>query len=162
MDANLTWADQSILTNPQRTLTVTPRVGHRWLGNLHPGRAFSIWAGASLEVFENASVGQVPFSLGAGPGGSLPLPSDFGTWLAGLPANQRASVGQLLAELIMLEQGNGQSTAAFNLNINPNKAWNMVLGGEMDLNKHWQLIAEAGLLGSRTTVAGNLCYRFGI
>ena len=163
LDGNLTWADQEILSTPQRTLTVTPRLGRRWVSETRPGSAFSLWVGATMEEFENAAVGEVSlgstFSGGASALANVLAPN-FSTWLAANPA-AKDSVNQLLSEFISdLDPKN--PTARFNVGINPAKAWNMVLGGEMDLNKHWQLIAEAGFFGARTSVMGSVCYRFGI
>jgi len=167
LDANLTWSDQVILSVPARTVTVTPRVGHRWKSETVSDRAFSLWAGATLEEFENASQGSIPFgnTLPAGSGGITSfLPADFGAWHATLTHAQQEAVSQLLNELVMLEQNPNSAIARaqFSLNINPSKAWNFIAGGSMKMSKHWQLIAEAGFFGARTSVVGNVCYRFGI
>jgi len=168
VDANLTWSDQEILSSPQRTLTVTPRVGHRFVSESNQARAYTIWMGASMEEFESQTVGSIPLNS-ALPGGSNSsiislLPSDFAQWEGTLTPAQRASVSQLFGQFIQAQQGPNaaNSRAQFSLDLNPRKAWNMVLGGSMDLNRHWQLMGEGGFFGSRTSVMGNISYRFGI
>ncbi len=40
--------------------------------------------------------------------------------------------------------------------------WNMVVGTQFQLNKHWMIRAEYGFLGSRSQFVGGLQYRFGL
>ncbi len=164
LDANLTWADQNILSSPQRTLTVTPRIGHRWVSETNAGRAYTIWFGASMEEFESHTDGSLAFNsvLPGGTGAILQqIPSDFGQWIGTLTTAQQNALGALLGELGSASKDPNARTQ-FSMSINPRKAWNMLVGGSTDLNRHWQLTGEGGFLGSRTSVVGNLCYRFGI
>ena len=40
--------------------------------------------------------------------------------------------------------------------------WNMIIGTQFQLNKHWMIRAEYGFLGSRNQLIGGLQYRFGL
>ena len=42
------------------------------------------------------------------------------------------------------------------------KPWNMLIGGQWQINYRWQLRAEAQFLGSRTSGMLSLNYRFGV
>ena len=164
LDGNLSWTDLDILSQPQRTLTLAPRVGHRFVSQTRPHRALSVWVGTLFEEFQGRVIGSVPL------GGSVPanvlaiLPADYGDWLNALPADQRANVSEVLNQLIKATTGPNAASAraSFDLVIKTRHSNTLLVGGELQLDEHWQTRAEGGLLGSRTSAHASITYRFGL
>ena len=164
LDANLSWTDLDILSQPQRTLTLAPRVGHRFLSQTRQGRVLSVWVGTLFEEFQGRVVGSVPL------GGSVPanvlaiLPADFGDWRDALPASQRNNADEVLNQLVKATTGPNAASAraAFDLVIKTRHSNTLLVGGELQLDQQWQLRAEGGLLGSRTSAHASITYRFGL
>jgi hypothetical protein len=166
VDANVVWTDLGILNQPQRTVTLTPRLGHRFVSNTNKDRALSLWAGLMLEDFQGRVVGNIPFA-GLLPGtatAGIPLPADFAQWLTALSPEQQRAVEQLLIQLTNLGAKPDAANARtdFDLVIATRRSANLIVGGEMQLSEHWQIRAEGGFLGTRTNVLGSLTWRFAL
>ena len=69
-----------------------------------------------------------------------------------------ASYMDLEQTLTIEEELNGQVLTTL-LETNTAKAWNTVLTAQIELDRHWQLVAEAGF-NDRDTLMGSLTYRF--
>ena len=54
------------------------------------------------------------------------------------------------------------ATVQYSLDKRVKNMWNMVVGTQFQLNKHWMIRAEYGFLGSRSQFVGGLQYRFGL
>ncbi len=52
----------------------------------------------------------------------------------------------------------GNTTINYQLKKDPADPWNMLVGGNIDLNKRWTIRAEVGFIG-RTSVLLNAVYR---
>jgi hypothetical protein len=44
----------------------------------------------------------------------------------------------------------------------PEEEWNMVIGGQFQLNKNWMLRSEGGIIGDRKSFLASVNYRFKI
>ena len=54
------------------------------------------------------------------------------------------------------------ATVQYSLDKRNENMWNLVVGTQFQLNKHWMIRAEYGFLGSRSQFVGGLQYRFGL
>ncbi len=61
-----------------------------------------------------------------------------------------------------IDQVNGEGTVHYSLTKASKEQWNMLVGGQYQFDKHFQFRAEAGFLGSRSSLLFSLNYRFGI
>ncbi|NOX46001.1 MAG: hypothetical protein GXO89_03365 [Chlorobi bacterium] len=59
-----------------------------------------------------------------------------------------------------LEARNGESVVKYGIDKQVKDKWNMVVGAQFQLNKHWMLRSEVGFLASRTSYLLSLNYRF--
>ena len=161
LDGNLEWTDLDILSQPQRTGTLTPRAGHRFVSQTVPERVLTLWVGSNLEFFFGRVLGSTVLGS-AGAGGGPPLPPDFGDWLSRLSPAQQQAVGDLLSQLIKATQGPNAANARadFDLVVKTRRTANLLVGGELQLDRRWQFRAEGGLLGARSSVNANVTYRF--
>jgi len=54
------------------------------------------------------------------------------------------------------------STVQYSLDKRPAQMWNLTIGGQFQLNKHWMIRGEYGFLGTRQQFFTGLQYRFGL
>jgi hypothetical protein len=54
------------------------------------------------------------------------------------------------------------STVQYAMDKTIKDAWNFIVGGQFQYNKHLMVRLEAGFLGSRTQVMTGIQYRFGL
>ena len=57
---------------------------------------------------------------------------------------------------------NGEATVKYKISKKPAQEWNMIIGGQYQIDKHWQVRAELGGLGNRKSLLISANYRFGI
>ena len=56
----------------------------------------------------------------------------------------------------------GSSTVDYSIDKHPADMWNLIVGGQYQLNKSWMFRLEVGFLTSRTHVISGVQYRFGL
>jgi hypothetical protein len=54
----------------------------------------------------------------------------------------------------------GSAIVRYGLDKKPVEEWNMIIGGQYQLNKRWQFRAEGGFLGDRKSLLLSINYRF--
>jgi hypothetical protein len=72
------------------------------------------------------------------------------------------SLGNLLTSVDGALSNAETSTVQYSLEKNLKDMWNFIIGAQFQINKHWQIRAEYGFLGSRNQFLGMLQYRFGL
>ena len=88
---------------------------------------------------------------------------DYYEWYNGIDELKQNAADRILTPIVEnLADAEGGTTFKYSLTKEPLGPWNMVIGGQYQVNKHWQLRAEAGIIGNRNSllISGN--YRFGI
>jgi hypothetical protein len=165
LDMNFAWTSLDILTQPQRTMTFTPRAGHvfkpEWTGN----RDLTLWLGTTYEEFQGDVVGSASLAGNVPDNVAALLPADYGVWLNGLPSDQRAAVSTLLGQLVQATgraEDAAHARADFTLQLKTRRSNTLLVGGELQLDPQWQVRVEAGFLGSRATVMAGLTCRMGL
>jgi hypothetical protein len=165
LDLNFAWTNLDILTQPQRTMTFTPRAGHvfkpRWTGD----RDLTLWLGTTYEEFQGDVIGSASLAGNVPDNVAALLPPDYGVWLAGLPADQRAAVSTLLGQLVNATgrpEDAAHARADFALQLRTRRSNTLLVGGELQVDPQWQFRVEAGLLGARATVMAGLTCRMGL
>ena len=82
--------------------------------------------------------------------------------------NMKLQTGQFKLPVSLLTKVDGAisntetATVQYSLDKRVKNMWNMVVGTQFQLNKHWMIRAEYGFLGSRSQFVGGLQYRFGL
>ena len=61
-----------------------------------------------------------------------------------------------------IEAADGSGTIKYRLIKEPKQKWNVIIGGQYQLNKHHQFRAEGGIIGNRKSLLLSYNYRFGI
>ena len=64
--------------------------------------------------------------------------------------------------VVSQDQRNGNAIVRYAMDKRPVEEWNVVIGGQFQLNKHWQLRTEGGIIGDRKSFLVSVNYRFQI
>lgn len=152
---NLAWTDMEDYYDPVRATVVSFRIGHRMplinLQNLH------IWLGAMYQDPESMVNGR--FLLAdivtdelAGQFQDYYLTD----WYNALTPEEQQFIDAFVQTMM---QGGADTRLNYEAEQHPEQTWNILAGGQLELNRRWNLQAEAGFLGDRTSVMLNLNYR---
>lgn len=159
VDVNWSWNKLEKLSEPVNGRILSMRYGRNIkLGNK---QRLALWLGAMNQKFGRETNGSIRLGDVVPPETVDQIRNqlenlDQGEWYQGLNPLQRALVDQVVDRL--LNSNAGDITINYTLNKAPSKAWNMLLGANLDLNRRWSVRAEAGMIG-RTSVLVSAVYR---
>ena len=189
LDMNVTWQSISALDKPVMTFVFGPRFGKSFKFKNNPQSNIAFWAGAFRLHLKSETSGSLALSEVL-PIDGLQTKVDesmenvaekqiaVDEWWAGLtpieqanPVNEAkyetanrtlTTAGELLNSIDGALSDEESATVQYSLNKRPKDMWNLVVGTQYQINKHFMLRAEAGFLGSRMQFLGGLQYRFGL
>jgi len=159
VDVNWSWNKLEKLTEPVNGRILSTRFGRTI--KLGGKQRLALWVGAMNQKFGRETNGSIRLGDVVPPETADQIRDqleniDQSEWYQGLNPLQQALVDQVVEKL--LSGNTGDTTINYQLNKAPSTPWNMLLGGNIDLNKRWSLRAEAGLIG-RTSVLVSAVYR---
>lgn len=189
LDMNLAWVDVPQLSKPTRTFVFGPRFGKNFkLKN--PERNIAVWVGGFRVSIASYTDGDLQLSEVFASSGEAAAKIDQGiqnvndaqqqvdAWWNGLsqleqnnPVNKAKyetanaaldRAGEILNAADGAVNTISTSSVQYTMDKRVKDAWNFIVGGQFQLNKHWMIRAEAGFLGSRTQFLTGLQYRFGL
>ena len=164
LDMNNTWSYMSNFEQPVKAEVLSPRIGRTWKLK-KPESNFGIWVGAMRIGLGGVTEGSIKLQ------DVLPQETwdnkdqkvqDYYDWYNGLDENKQNAADQLLTPIVeRLEAGNGETTILYSIVKEAKEEWNMLVGGQYQINKHWQIRTEFGFLGERTSWLLSVNYRLG-
>ena len=188
LDMNMAWTDVDALDKPVFTFVFGPRMGKTF--NLKtPDRSIAFWAGGFRVKFTSATAGSINLSevmdfsgaQGKVDQGYIMVEDariQVDAWWNSLtPEQQQNPVNQARYETAnrALENAGGllsavdgalstasTSTVQYSLDKELANMWNVVVGTQYQINRHYMIRAEIGFLGSRKQFLTGLQYRFGL
>jgi len=189
LDMNVSWTDVPQLSKPAQTFIFGPRLGKNFKLK-KPQQSIAFWAGGfrvhlnsktdgSLALSDALPVDEMGGKIDAGIAKVGNAQQQVDTWWAGLsqqeqnnPVNkakyEKANdvldrAGQILAGAENALNNVANATVQYSMDKRPKDAWNMIIGAQFQLNKHFMVRAEyGGIIGSRTQFITGLQYRFGL
>jgi hypothetical protein len=187
-DMNVTWQDISALEKPVFTFVFGPRIGKSFKLK-KPQSNIAIWTGAFRLHIKSETAGSLPLSEIA-PVDELQVKVDAGIarvestqiavdqWWNGLTTVEQkqptniakhetanrvlSKAGGLYESMDAALNDEQHASVQYSLKKRPKDMWNMIVGTQYQINKHWMIRAEGGFLASRTQFIGGLQYRFGL
>ncbi|MGE5798592.1 MAG: hypothetical protein ACM34N_17535 [Ignavibacteria bacterium] len=187
LDMNVAWTDVSALDEPVFTFVFGPRMGKTfklneedmnialWFGGFRV--KFSSSTNGSLNLSELFNLGDLQARVDQGFITVDVAQANLDAWWNSLtpieqqkPANKAKyetgtrtieKAGNILTSLDGALSNAESSTVQYSLDKTNKNKWNIIVGSQFQLNKHWQLRAEYGFLGSRHQFIGGVQYRFG-
>ena len=165
LDGNWIWTNMSNFKEPVKTKTYSFRIGRAFKTGLNQESNIAFWTGAMGIKMGGVTEGTILL------GDVLPpetwdrrdeIVNDYWDWYDGLSFLEKAVADQWLTPFIdKIEAGDGSGTVSYRLTKAPKKKWNMLIGGQYQLNKHHQFRVEGGILGNRKSLLLSYNYRFG-
>lgn len=155
VDLNWTWNKMEKLANPVGTYLVAPRIGRNF-GKVGPIE-LAVWVGAMRQDIESNTVGDISLSETVGGGdGAADFEEKLMDWYNGLPPGRQ----QLVEGIVSRIDADGDAVIHYELDKAIATPWNMLVGTEVGLDRHWRIRAEIGFI-ERFQVLLGLNYRFG-
>lgn len=154
VDFNHQWGFSSLLENPVPANILSMRLGHRLrLGGRKNVRA-TLWVGTMYQALQSETNGSIKLA-DALPSGTDSLFNDYqnSEWYMGLRPAEKNLVDQFVQRL-----SSGIDTTVVNYSLNKTVAdpWNMLVGGTVDVGRHWGVRYEIGFIGRKSLmVMGN-------
>jgi len=168
LDGSYIWNYQNLLTKPAKVLTVGLRTGPVFRFKKHKDMNIVPWVGVLFTNLNNETVGSISASEVFPDGGSQidELQGKLDTWYGGLtPAKQKLYedlYNNISDGLTNISENAGNSTIQYSMQKSIDRPYNMILGGQWQINQRYQVRAEAQFLGDRTGGLLSFNYRFGI
>jgi len=164
-DFNFTWNKPELTENATRVNVMGLRMGHTFVFKHRPDRNFALWVGTMGIKMQTDTYGSLTMK------DALPqevwdrkdaIVADYVYWYENeaTPIQQKAADKVLTPIIEGLRDRNGESVIDYGIEKQVKDKWNMLVGGQFQLNKHWMIRSEAGFLGSRKSFLLSVNYRF--
>jgi hypothetical protein len=156
VDTNFVWSNVDIVEDTVFTWVTGLRAGYNF--RFKNRMSLGLWAGTMYQYFNNDTKGSIGLAdaVGKEPGEVLDeFEDEIASWP---PGPDKIAAEQLLAEL--RERDPGDTVVNYRLDKSPVYPWNLVVGLQWEIDKHWLLRTEAGLIG-RWSALFAVNYRFG-
>jgi opacity protein-like surface antigen len=154
-NGNLAWTDMADYYDPVRATVLSFRLGRTL--RLITTRGFQIWMGAMYQDPESTVNGRFLLADII----SEELQGQFQDyylteWYNALSPEEQQFIDAFVQTMM---QGSTDTKLDYQAEQHPKHTWNMLAGAQLALTERWNVQAEAGFLGSRTSLLVNLNYR---
>ena len=167
VDGNWTWTKPELLEDPVLTRVLGVRLGKTFVFKNKPERNIAIWVGGMRLKMSSVTVGSIRMA------DAIPqetwdrvdeIVEDYNTWYDGLDPIRQGIVDNSAVPALVdaLDNAEGNTIVHYGMDKRPKEAWNMVIGGQFQLNKNWMLRSEGGIIGDRKSFLASVNYRFKI
>jgi hypothetical protein len=158
MDINHTWTKIPEIEGAIETTLFTPRLGYNFLSNKRPWQNIVIWVGAPRIYLNRLTEGTISVSdiTGSPQRSELDgIVNETPGWYQSLQPGQKQVVNAIARKMRDKIDGNdlGEATISYSLKKRPKSDWSMCVGGQFQLDHHWQFRAEVGFIGRKSVLA---------
>lgn len=155
-NGNLAWTDMEDYYDPVRATVLSFRLGRTL--KLMKNRRFQIWLGSMYQEPESIVNGRFLLADIVTEELAGQFQDYFLTpWYNALTPEEQQFIDAFVQTMM---QSAEDARLDYEAQQHPEQTWNMIAGAQFELTKRWNLQAEAGFLGSRTSILVNLNYRF--
>jgi hypothetical protein len=165
-DINYTWTHMNKLDDAVKTLMLTPRVGYNFSFKGKPDQSFAVWVGATGFFVNQGTAGSIDLSdlnPAMDKDQAEKIIAETEQWYQSLSKPQQVVVKRIAQAVLNKINGLPDDiTINYSLKKTPTSHWSMVVGGQFQFNKRWQVRTEVGFLGGRSSVllSGNYRWRW--
>ena len=170
VDANFTWNKPELTADATNVNVLGVRVGHSFVFKQRPDRNIAIWAGAMRVHMSSETLGALALKDALPPETwerADQIVADYEEWYEGLNPNNPVDAKKIeIADRVLtpivekIEDADGDAIVSYGIEKQATELWNGIIGIQFQLNKHWQLRSEAGIIGDRRSYMVSLNYRF--
>ncbi|MCO4292883.1 hypothetical protein NF867_08425 [Solitalea sp. MAHUQ-68] len=166
-DINFAWTDLELLDRPVKTRIIGIRVGKAFQMENHPQQNFALWVAAQNQKVFNQTSGEITAQqLGIDGSKINDMQTQLDSWYQNLSPPQQKLYENLYNKvsngLADLETNLPNSSIHYQFNKSLLTPWHVSLGGQWQINKHWQIRGEAGGAYRKQQYMLSVNYRFGI
>jgi len=165
LDVNNVWTYMSNFEEPVKTRVLSPRFGKTF--KLKKAESnFGLWIGAMSVKLGGVTAGSIGLKDVLPPEtweNRDQLVEDYYDWYEGIDEMKQNVADKVFTPIVEnIANGNGDATVLYSITKESKEEWNMLVGGQYQLNKHLQFRTEFGFLGERKSWLLSANYRFGI
>ena len=165
VDANWTWNKPELLNEATRVNVIGLRLGKTFTFKEHPERNIAVWVGGMRVKMGSETSGEVKM-IDALPPETWErrdeIVDNYWDWYdndATIP--QKKAADQVLTPIVdRMEAADGDAIIRYGMDKQVAEMWNGLIGAQFQLNKHWMLRSEGGVIGDRKSFLISLNYRF--
>jgi hypothetical protein len=160
VDANWTWTKPELLEDAVLAKVLGLRLGRTLQFASHPERNVAFWIGGMRARMSSETVGAVLMK------DAIPqetwdrvdeIEAQWNEFLEEYPIFEGGAFDEFIKALTA---NDGETLISYAMDKRPEQEWNVVFGGQFQLNKRWQFRTEAGLIGDRKSFLASVNYRF--
>ncbi len=166
LDGNWVWTTMTNFEDPVGTKNFSARIGRAIKIGKNPESNFAFWLGGMRIKMGGVTEGSILM------GDVIPdetwerkdeIVTDYWDWYDNdASITQKVIADQVLTPIVnYLDDRDGSGNIKYRIRKQPKQKWNMIIGGQYQLNKHHQLRVEGGILGNRKSLLMSYNYRFG-
>ncbi len=166
MDGNWVWTNMSNFKEPVKTGIFSTRVGRSFKISQKEESSLAWWVGAMRVNMGGVTEGTIPFAS------VIPdetwerrdeIVAEYWNWYDNVATPlQQITANKVLTPIVeKLEAFDASGTIQYRIRKAPKQKWNMIIGGQYQLNKHHQFRGEIGFIGNRKSLLLSYNYRFG-
>lgn len=170
VDANFTWNKPELLEKSVPVNVLGMRVGHTFTFKNKPERNIAIWVGTMRASMGAETVGEIQLSDALPPETwerADEIVSNYWDWYNSLdpekPLDQRKieKADEVLTPIInKIDEADGSTIIRYGMDKQVKEMWNGVIGAQFQMNKHWMVRSEGGIIGDRKSFLFSVNYRF--
>lgn len=167
LDGNWVWTKMDSFEEAVRTATFSQRIGRSFKVGKKPESSIAFWVGAMRLRLESLTEGSLRLDEALSDEvweRKDQIVDDYWSWYDDLgPLDPKKKIAdEILTPIIEeIDAADGSSIVHYKLDKRPKSEWNMLVGGQYQFNKHWQVRVEGGILGDRSSFLLSANYRFG-
>ncbi len=160
-DNNYNFVDVDAIVEPVPAFNSSVRLGHNFMDPVRADRMLTVWVGTFYQQINNDTEGSIAISdifPSVGTGENIQRMRD---WADELPLAQQIVAEQIIDRIEEFGENNDVENASidYNLQKEVTAPFNLLLGAQYQINKHWMFRAELGVFGKRSQFLVNLNYR---
>ncbi len=166
LDGNWIWTKMSNFKDPVRSAVFSARLGRAFKISKAPESNLAWWMGAMRVNMGGVTEGSVTLNEILPPetwAKKDEIVSDYWNWYD----NEATLAQKLIADKVLtpivekIDAADGTGAISYRIRKTPKRKWNMLIGGQYQVNKHHQVRGEIGLIGNRKSLLLSYNYRFG-
>ena len=164
-DMTFTWNKPELVAQAVPVNVLGLRVGHTFVFKHKPYRNIGVWVGTMRASMGASTIGEIKLIDAIPPetwDRKNEIVEQYNVWYEGLSAPKKKVVdGTAVPEIMTrLDNADGGTIVRYGIDKQVKEKWNGVVGFQFQINKHWMMRSEVGIIGDRKSFLFSINYRF--
>lgn len=163
LDGNMVWTNMKNFTKPVISKVFSSRIGRTFKVGKSGKSSIALWAGAMKIKIDGNTEGYISIKEIIPEGSTDKVVNQYKNWYDSVDPFKQKLADKIITPIVEnINNPNNNGTIHYKADKEPHQEWNMIIGGQYEINKEWQVRTEAGIIGNRKSflLSGN--YRFGL